>query len=43
MILAQAATAQIVLTMRRHPTEAELMWWACDALSQLAADNTSRR
>ena len=42
MILAQAATAQIVLTMRLHPTEAELMRWACHALSQLAAHDDSK-
>ncbi len=35
MILAQAATAQIVLTTRLHPTEAELMTWACRTLSYL--------
>jgi hypothetical protein len=40
--LALAATAQIVLTMRRHPTEAELMRWACHALRQLAAHDDSK-
>jgi len=42
MILAQAATAQIVLTMRLHPTEAELMRWACHALGQFAAHAESK-
>ena len=42
MTLAQAATAQIVLTMRLHPTEAELMRWASRALSQLAAHDDSK-
>ena len=42
MILAQAATAQIVLTMRLHPTEAELMRWACRVLSYLASHDDSK-
>jgi hypothetical protein len=42
MTLAQAATAQIVLTMRLHPTEAELMRWACHALGQFAAHAESK-
>ncbi len=42
MTLAQAATAQIVLTMRLHPAEAELMTWACHALSYLAAHADSK-
>ncbi len=42
MTLAQAATAQIVLTMRLHPTKGELMRWACHALSQLAAHDDSK-
>ena len=39
--LAQAATAQIVLTMRLHPTEAELMRLARRALSQLTSRDDS--
>jgi hypothetical protein len=42
MTLAQAATAQIVLTMRLHQTEAELLRCACHALSQLAPTTTAR-
>jgi hypothetical protein len=42
MTLAQAATAQIVLTMRLHPTEVELVRFACKALSRLAAQDDSK-
>ncbi len=42
MTLAQAATAQIVLPMRLHPTEAGLMWPACHALRRSLPMTTAR-